>query len=67
MRINSKSTEPITVDGQSLDETDKFTGPGGVVANQGGGGEDIQKALEKIEYAALSNVNYTRAKLNLVK
>ena len=41
MRTNRKSTEPVTVNGQNLDETDKFTYLGKVVTTQGGGGDDI--------------------------
>ena len=41
MRINGESTEPVTVNGQNLDETSKFTYLGGVVTIQGGGGDDI--------------------------
>ena len=38
MRINSKSIEPVIVDGHYLDEADKSAHLGGVVTNQGGGG-----------------------------
>ena len=41
MRINGKSTGPVTVNGQNLDETSKFTYLGGAVTTQGGGGDDI--------------------------
>ena len=51
MRINGKSTEPVTVNGQNLDETSKFTYLGGVVTTQGGGGDDITCRIGKARTA----------------
>ena len=50
-RINGKSTEPVTVNGQSLDETSKFTYLGGVVTTQGGGGDGITCRIGKARTA----------------
>ena len=51
MRINRKSTEPVTVNDQNLDETSKFTYVGGVVTTQGGGGDDITCRIGKARTA----------------
>ena len=51
MRINGKSTEPVTVKGQNLDETRKFTYLGGVATTQGGGGDDITCRIGKARTA----------------
>ena len=51
MRINGKSTEPVTVNVQNLDETSKFTYLGGVVTTQGGGGDDITCRIGKARTA----------------
>ena len=51
MRINGKSTEPVTVNGQNLDETSKFTYLGGVVTTQGEGGDDITCRIGKARTA----------------
>ena len=51
MRINGKSMEPVTVNGQNLDETSKFTYLGGVVTTQGEGGDDITCRIGKARTA----------------
>ena len=51
MRMNGKSTEAVTVNGQNLDETSKFTYLGGVVTTQGGGGHDITCRIGKARTA----------------
>ena len=50
MRINKKSTEPVTVNDQNLDETSKFTYLE-VVTTQGGGGDDITCRIGKARTA----------------
>ena len=51
MRINGKSTEPVTVNVQNLDETSKFRYLGGVVTTQGGGGDNITCRIGKARTA----------------
>ena len=51
MRINGKRTEPVTVNGQNLDETSKFAFLGGVVTTQGGGEDDITCRIGKARTA----------------
>ena len=51
MRINGKSTELVTVNGQNLDETSKFTYLGRIVTTRGGGGGGITCRIGKARTA----------------
>lgn len=51
MRISNKSMNPITVEVQPLEEVDKFTYLGSVIAVDGGTEEDIQLRIGKARTA----------------
>ena len=51
MRRNAKQNNPISLDGEPLEEVDKFTYLGSIVSNTGGTDEDIQARINKARHA----------------
>ena len=47
MRVNARNNEAITVNGQALEDVEKFVYLGATVCKQGGGDEDIKARLGK--------------------
>ena len=47
MRINAKSQENVTVDGQDISEVDEFTYLGAIICKEGGGMKDMKIRISK--------------------
>ena len=62
LRVNSASTEPITLEGEALEEVDEFTYLGSVVNKQGGTDADVKVRIGKARVAYLQLKNIWSAK-----
>ncbi|KAK3607577.1 hypothetical protein CHS0354_011114 [Potamilus streckersoni] len=57
MRMNAHQTEPITLEGQALDDVKVFTYIGSKVSNKGGTDEDISQNLQSIPIGRYAQAN----------
>lgn len=54
MRINASQEAPLIVDGQAIEEVDRFTFLGSIVSKTGGTDEDVKARINKAREAMLN-------------
>lgn len=63
MKINTAATEPVTLDGQALEEVDSFTYLGSIIDNQGGTDADVKARIGKARVAFIQLKNIWSSKV----
>jgi hypothetical protein len=62
MKANTKNNNPITMNGEPLEETDSFTYLGSTISNNGGTEEDVKARTHKARVAFIMLRTIWRAK-----
>ena len=62
MKANTKNNNPITLNGEPLEETDSFTYLGSTINKNGGTEEDVKARIQKARVVFIMLRNIWRAK-----